>query len=117
MLDFCNSLFHGLPAITTKSLQTKRNDCARFLTGAFKEASSFKQLESLHWLPVVSRRKYKLYLLAFKVAHRFQCPDYFSSLVKHKPSHNFTRQSLGVILVSDFKPSLKTVGDTLFAVE
>jgi hypothetical protein len=109
-LDFCNSLYHGLPVTTTKYLQTIQNACARFLMKHLSDVSTTKQLETLHWLPVSARCKFKLYLFAFKVAHNFECPSYFSSVVYHKSTTRFTRQSLDIILVSDFKPKLKTVG-------
>ena len=38
-------------------------------------------LNSLHWLPVVNRIKFKILLLVFKIKHGF-APTYFSDLLQ-----------------------------------
>ena len=55
-LDFCNSLFAGLPSSAIKRLQAVQNAAARLLTGTRKFDHISPILHELHWLPVQKRK-------------------------------------------------------------
>jgi hypothetical protein len=110
-LDFCNSLLYGLPACRLQRVQTVQNACAKFLTGAKRFDSATEQLKILHWLPVMQRSKFKQYIFAHKVAHcDAHAPGYFGRELTIKVPNRLTRSSTDIILVSRYRPKLKTVG-------
>jgi len=51
-LDYCNSLYVGLPQSTLSQLQMVQNAAARLLTGINKREHITPVLASLHWLPI-----------------------------------------------------------------
>ncbi len=74
-LDYCNSLYIGLPQSTRSRLQMVQNAAARFLTGTKKRDNITPVLDSLHWLPIQLRVDFKVLLFAYKALHN-SVPDY-----------------------------------------
>ncbi|XP_073513419.1 uncharacterized protein [Phyllobates terribilis] len=79
-LDYCNALLIGLPLTKLSPLQSVLNAAARiiFLANRYSDASSLCQ--SLHWLPIQYRVRFKLITLTHKALHA-SVPPYISSLV------------------------------------
>jgi len=65
-LDFCNSLYYGIPDCELYRLQKILNQAARLLTGASKHQHITPILYQLHWLPVEHRITYKILTFAFQ---------------------------------------------------
>ncbi len=80
-LDYCNSLYIGLPQSTLSRLQMVQNAAARFLTGTKKRDHISPVLASLHWLPIKLRVDFKVLLFAYKALHN-SAPDYIFDLIK-----------------------------------
>ena len=85
-LDYCNLLLYGTSAANISRLQRVQNNLARIVTGAKRRDQITPVLRDLHWLPILSRREYKVALITHKTLHQKQ-PQYLSELVDaYKPT-------------------------------
>jgi hypothetical protein len=80
-LDYCNSLYYGLPKTSLQRLQYVQNSLARVVVPSVRRFDHITPtLKSLHWLPVESRVDFKIATLTFKVLTRDQ-PTYLAALI------------------------------------
>ena len=115
-IDYCNSLFAGLPQCSINRLQGVMNAAARLLCHAGWRAHVSSLLrDRLHWLRVPQRIRYKLCLLS---AHlQGMAPEYIAELC-HRDAGDTARSRLrssthGVLQL----PFTRTqFGDRAFAV-
>ncbi|XP_063812994.1 uncharacterized protein LOC135050432, partial [Pseudophryne corroboree] len=85
-IDYCNSLLTGLPKHRLSPLQSILNAAARLIFLARRSSSADPLCQSLHWLPVFYRIKYKILLLTYKAINQ-TAPTYISSLIsKYLPT-------------------------------
>ena len=69
-----------------KRLQSLQNWAARLIYRTNRRRDSTLLLQSIHWLPISKRIRYKLLLLVYKSFHN-QSPDYMQScILPHVPS-------------------------------
>ena len=59
-VDYCNSLFVGLPNVTLKKVQSVMNRAARLICQLPPRVSITPSLIDLHWLPIKARIEYKI---------------------------------------------------------
>jgi len=68
-LDYCNSLYYGLPDILLDRLLAVQKSAARLisLTGKYEHITPV--FIDLHWLPICQRTEYKILLTVYKCVH------------------------------------------------
>ena len=64
-LDYCNSVFTGLPADQIARLQRVQNNAARLVMEKEEDEITEHHFSRLHWLPLKSRCQYKIATLAY----------------------------------------------------
>ena len=115
-LDYCNSIFFGLPNTELQNLQRIQNTAARPICNMNKYDHITPILVKLHWLPVRYRINLKILLITFKVIHGL-APKYLSELLTCKTKFNYNLRSTSKILLQ--QPRMKTLpklGDQSFTV-
>ena len=80
-LNFCNSLYYGLPDFLLKKLQRIVNCACRLIFRLSLGTSEF--MKQLHWLPVRKRFLFRILLMGHRLVHH-PVPDYLNSLVSRK---------------------------------
>ena len=78
-LDYCNSLLYDISTFNTSKLQRVQNLAARLALNDWHSPSQVL-VSKLHWLPVLSRIKFKISSLTYKLLNDHQ-PEYLSSLI------------------------------------
>ena len=113
-LDYCNSLYLGLPQSFISRLQIVQNAAARLLTGSKKWEHITPVLASLHWLPVQQRIIFKTVLMVFKAING-QAPSYLSDLLHpHSATRSLRSSYKGLLHIP--RSRLKQKGGRAFAV-
>ena len=85
-LDYCNSLYLGIPQNQLERLQRIQNCAARLVTDSGAREHITPELQTLHWLPVKQRVIFKVLLIVLKSTHNLT-PPYLSQLINvHVPS-------------------------------
>ena len=86
LLDYCNSVLHGLPKFAIHELQLVLNAAARLVVRCSRHTSITPILKELHWLPMEQRIQFKTLCMVFKALHK-QAPDYITEmLIPYRPS-------------------------------
>ena len=102
-LDYCNSLFYGLPKCHLKKLEMVQRAAARFISMTRKYDHITPTMRKLHWLPIESRIVYKTLLITFKAMNSC-APTYISELLVRRKNKG-TRQDNKLLLEI---PKIKT---------
>ena len=87
-LDYCNSVFIGLPADQIARLQRVQNNAARLVFKKRRRDHVTPLLKELHWLPVKFRCQYKTATLAYRHFDGSLPPYLSSSLCTYEPSRS-----------------------------
>jgi len=112
-LGYCNSLLLGVTDQQLKRLQSVQNAAARLLTGARRSDHITPVLQSLHWLSVRQRIRYKIAMLVHKClngrASRYLIDECRLAGGRRSGTRGAGRQMLEVTRCN------KTCGDSSFA--
>ena len=65
-VDYCNSLFIGLPNVILKKVQSVLSRAARLICNLPPRVPTTSSLIELHWLPLKARIEFKICLISFK---------------------------------------------------
>ena len=79
-IDYCNSLYIGLPKYLLRKLQSVLNKAARLVFLLPPRTSTTPSLIELHWLPMKARIEFKVCLLVFK-ALKYREPKYIVEML------------------------------------
>ena len=114
-LDYCNSLFSGIPNTVLKPLQVVQNYAARVVLKRSKFEHSSPLLYQLHWLPVSRRIEYKILLITYK-ARKSETPSYIYDLLNSANHMTQLRSADDGSLLQRVFANYKTMGDRAFSV-
>ena len=84
-LEYCNSLYHGLPLTQIKRPQEIENSLARAVTRTPKHSHITPALKSLHCLKFEQRIQFKIISITHNLLHSSE-PQYLRKLIIIKPS-------------------------------
>ena len=79
-LDYCNTIFYGLPEMDLKRLQRVQNVAVKLVLNKSHRDSVTKCMVHLHWLSIKSRIDYKILTLTHKCVHG-EAPKYLTDLI------------------------------------
>jgi len=111
-IDFCNTIYFGLPKFEVNRLQKLQNSAARLLTSTAKHAHITPVLKQLHWLPVEQRVIFKILIQTHKCIYT-SCPSYLSNILPTRTSTRMTRYSIAPSLAITHR-SCVTLGGRSF---
>ena len=112
-LDYCNSLLYGIPGRLLARLQKVQNTAARIVSRTSRYAHITPVLQELYWLPIESRLKYKVLLMAHRALHG-SAPQYLADMLTiYQPGRSLRSQSTTRRVVP--KGRTVTYGDRCFS--
>lgn len=111
-LDFCNSLFFGLPDYQMSKLQKLQHHAARVITRTKITDHITPVLKDLHWLPVNARIIFKILTINHKYIYSGR-PEYLDINIQH--SSHVTRRTSTVTLMQPLSRH-KSTGDRSYSV-
>ena len=112
-LDYCNSVFIGLPADQIARLQRVQNNTARLVLKKKRRNHATPLLKELHWLPVKFRCQYKIATLAYRHFDGSLPPYLSSSLCTYEPSRSLRSSNEKLLKIP--KRNLKSFGRRSFS--
>ena len=83
-VDYCDSLFIGLPNVILKKVQSVLNKAGRFIFNLPRRVPTTSSLIEQHWLPLKARIEFKICLITFK-SLTFNLSSYIRELVFFSP--------------------------------
>ena len=94
-IDYCNTVFAGLPASTLKPLQRLINAAARYVVDLGSYEGITNTLKELQWLPIKQRITYKLCVMMHSAVSGV-APSYIKNMltsVADMPGHGRLRST------------------------
>ena len=96
-LDYRHALLINANSYQIGKLQRVQNAAARILSKTSKFTHITPVLKQPHWLPVVERIKFKIWVLTGNIVHGF-APHYFNDLIsEYVPSRNLRSSGTGML--------------------
>jgi hypothetical protein len=115
-MDYCNSVFFGLPAVQLRRLQSVQNSAARLIFNLRRSAHISDALICLHWLRVAERIRFKMAVMTYR-SLRGQTPSYLADFVPLSAlSGRASLRSASTHRLQVPRTRLSTIGDRAFPV-
>ena len=115
-LDFCHSIYVGLPKIDIKRMQRIQNAAANLVLICNKYESSTEALKRLHWLPIKFRILFKVLTLVHKCLYN-QAPSYLPKVLQLNEKSGYSLKSnMDGIVLRVPKTKARTFADRSFSV-
>ena len=83
-LDYGNALMYGAKSKDLDRLQSLQNKAVKLIFCAGKRDSPSPLMDTLHWLPIRERIKFKICMYVFKCLQG-NAPEYLTDFISHKP--------------------------------
>ena len=94
-IDYCNSLFYGLPDCSLSRLQRIMNTAARILCKIPKFDRNTKTLLDLYWLPIHQRILFKIIILTHQAYHT--TASHCDLIIPHSNARNLRSDNMLLI--------------------
>ena len=105
-LDYCNSVYVGLPQTSLHKLQLAQNTAARVASRTPRYQHITPILQQYNWLPIAQRCQLKLLVMTFKVLH-LEAPQYIIDLFHWYSPARPLRSSLTTSLVPNRNKTIR----------
>ena len=103
-MEYCNSIYHGLPMKSFFKIQLVQNAAARVITTTKRRDHMSPILRGLHGLPIKKRTAYKMMVLAFYTLNE-QGPSYTADFFKlYKPKRSVRSENKHIISPCAWSP-------------
>ena len=113
-IDYCNGLLSSIPSTQLDRVQRLQNWAARLVFQVSRDHPSQSLLNSLHWLPLKQRIKFKLLLFVYKILNN-QAPKYLDTCLNlYTPTRSLRSSSDPLRLTYSVTRTL--AGDRTFTV-
>src|SRR5271163_2051995 len=110
-LDYCNSLYYNLPAVSLDRLQRVQNALAGVVVPSVRRHHHIAPtLNKLHWLPIQQRIDFKIASLTFKILLNSQPSYLLEFLNPYIPSRNLRSLDKHLLTVPDIRSEERRVG-------
>ena len=114
-MDYGNALLYGCKSKDLDRLQALQNKAVKLIFNAGKRDSPAPLLNTLHWLPIRERIKYKLCMYIYKCLNG-TAPQYLVDFITYKPKGTrFTRSSIDTTLLTS-QYARTSIGDKSFCI-
>ncbi len=99
-LDYCNSLYYGLPDCLLEKVYCVQKSAARLitLTGKYEHITPAFIALHFHWLPIKERCEFKILLLTYK-CFNVLAPAYLEKLLHKRPDRGSRRDNDNLLIV------------------
>ena len=98
-LDYCNSVYIGLPQKSLHRLQLTQISAARTVQRIHRYHHITPVLQQLNWLTIKCRCQFKILVLTFKSLHS-QTPQYICELLNWYTVYPFTTITLSIYYIA-----------------
>ena len=98
-IDYCNSLYYGLPESTLKPMNRVFNLAARLVSCFPVYHHITPSLILLHWLPIKYRKIFKISVNMFKLKNCIY-PEYLKSLIRSSTHNHYFILSITTLLLN-----------------
>ena len=82
-LDYCNSLYYGLPDCDLNMLQRVQSIACKLVLNRSKYDNCTECFTQLHWLPIRSRVQHKILTMVYNCLNQ-RTPEYLSNLLTYR---------------------------------